>query len=140
VAQLLPVLQAVDRNKEGVGRLGENFSGVFSTNDANGAVLRGLGFFEEFNPANVGAPGATGARLRHLEAQAVAALLKACRSNALACLARYLIPGLPGSVRSVAAPLGDAGLARRATARLLQRPQLARLRGLTPTPNRWSGG
>lgn len=93
-------LAAVDANRDGIGLLGERFSGVLSTSDANGVILRGLGFFEPFDPANFGEPGATGARLATLREQAVAALVRTCREdNALACLARYLVPGLPGSVR-----------------------------------------
>ena len=103
-----PIVAAIDKNKDGIGLLGERFSGVFSTNDANGIILRGLGFFEKLNPANLGAPGASGAELRSLQRKSVRALLKACKDNALACLARYLIPGLPGAVRTAADPLGTA--------------------------------
>jgi ABC-type transporter Mla subunit MlaD len=98
--KLTPILGAIDRNRDGIGLLGERFSGVLSTNDADGTVLRGLGFFEPFNPADVGEPGATGARLATLETQAVAALTRVClQDNPVACLARYLVPGLPGAVR-----------------------------------------
>ena len=108
VAGLQPILAAIDKNKSGIGLLGERFSGVFSTNDANGVILRGLGFFEKPNPANLGVPGATGAELRSLQRKSVRALLKACKDNALACIARYLIPGLPGAARTAADPLGTA--------------------------------
>lgn len=108
VAGLHPILTDIDKNKDGIGLLGERFSGVFSTNDANGVILRGLGFFEKLNPANLGAPGASGAELRTLQRKSVRALLKACKDNAVACLARYLIPGLPGAARTVADPLGTA--------------------------------
>ncbi|WP_354701687.1 MlaD family protein [Paraconexibacter sp. AEG42_29] len=104
VRQLQPIVKAFDDRRDGIGLLGERFSGVLSTNDENGAILRGLGFFEAFNPANFGVPGATGARLASLKAQVVRALVSTCReTNALACLTRYLVPGLPGAVRS----LGD---------------------------------
>ncbi|MEA2293903.1 MAG: phospholipid/cholesterol/gamma-HCH transport system substrate-binding protein [Solirubrobacteraceae bacterium] len=94
------VLHAVDAHRDGIGLLGERFSGVLSTSDANGVILRGLGFFEPFNPEDFGEPGATGARLAALKAKAVRALVRTCeRENQVACLARYLVPGLPGSVR-----------------------------------------
>lgn len=108
VAGLHPILAEIDKNKDGIGLLGERFSGVFSTNDANGVILRGLGFFEKPDPANLGAPGASGAELRSLQRKSVRALLKACKDNAVACLARYLIPGLPGAARTAADPLGRA--------------------------------
>ena len=107
VQDLLPVLRAVDENRDGISLLGERFSGVFSTNDVNGPILRGLGFFEEFNPANFGFPGAQDGQRRALAGKAVRALLKACKTNAAACLARYLVPGLPGAARTAANPLGS---------------------------------
>jgi len=113
VAGLHPIVTQIDRNKDGIGLLGDRFSGILSTNDANGTILRGLGFFEKINPANLGAPGATGAKLRSLERKSVRALLKACKTNPLACLARYLIPGLPGAVRTVSDPLGVKALKKR---------------------------
>jgi hypothetical protein len=108
VAGLHPILTAINKNKDGIGLLGERFSGVFSTNDANGVILRGLGFFEKPNPANLGVPGASGAELRSLQRKSVRALLKACKDNALACLARFLIPGLPGTERTAGEPLRPA--------------------------------
>ena len=108
VAGLHPILAAIDKNKNGIGLLGENFSGIFSTNDANGIILRGLGFFEKPDPANLGVPGATGAELRSLQRKSVRALLKACKDNAIACLARYLIPGLPGAARTAGDTLATA--------------------------------
>ncbi len=113
VAGLRPIVGEIDRNKDGIGKLGERFSGVFSTNDANGTILRGLGFFEPFNPANVGAPGASGAELRSLKLKSVRALVKACRSNGAACLARHLVPGLPGATRSAEDPLGRLPVRRK---------------------------
>jgi virulence factor Mce-like protein len=93
-------IRAIDANRDGIGLLGERFSGVLSTSDANGVILRGLGFFENFNPEDFGEAGASGARLTRLKAQAVTALVRTCKQdNPLACLARYLVPGLPGSVR-----------------------------------------
>ena len=108
VAGLHPILAAINKNKNGIGLLGENFSGIFSTNDANGIILRGLGFFEKPDPANLGVPGATGAELRSLQRKSVRALLKACKDNAIACLARYLIPGLPGAARTAGDTLATA--------------------------------
>jgi phospholipid/cholesterol/gamma-HCH transport system substrate-binding protein len=103
VTQLQPIVKAIDDRKDGIGLLGERFSGVLSTNDANGAILRGLGFFEAFNPANFGVAGATGAKLATVKTDVVRALVETCRQdNAIACLVRYLIPGLPGAVRSLA--------------------------------------
>jgi len=101
VADVGPIVQAVDANREGIGQLGERFSGVLSTNDANGPILRGLGTFEPFNPADLGEPGATPAQRTLLAAKAVKALTNECLyDNPLACLTRYLVPGLPGSVRT----------------------------------------
>jgi hypothetical protein len=93
-------IRAIDANRDGIGKLGERFSGVLSASDINGIVLRGLGFFENFNPEDFGEAGATGPRLARLKAQAVTALVRTCKQdNAIACLARYLVPGLPGAVR-----------------------------------------
>jgi phospholipid/cholesterol/gamma-HCH transport system substrate-binding protein len=98
--QLQPIVRAIDAKKDGIGTLGENFGGVLSTNDANGTILRGLGFFEDINPANFGFSGATGARLTRVKADVVTALVQTClHDNPLACLVRYLVPGLPGAVR-----------------------------------------
>lgn len=115
--RLGPVLEAIDAKRAGIPLLAERFSGIFSTNDPNGPILRGLGFFEPFDPANVGAPGARGARREELARLSVRALLKACETNGAACLARYLIPGLPGALRTAAQPLGDAAAARAAATR-----------------------
>jgi phospholipid/cholesterol/gamma-HCH transport system substrate-binding protein len=104
INDLYPVLRAIDRNKNGIGQLGENFSGVFSTNDANGPILRGLGAFEPFDPANLGMAGAQGAQLRRLKRNAADMLDEVCRQeNDAACLARFLVPGLPGAVVPVSA-------------------------------------
>ena len=97
---LTPIVGAIDANRNGIGLLGERFDGVLSTNDADGTVLRGLGFFEPINPADFGEAGATGSRLAALKLEAVQALTRVClHDNAVACLARYLVPGLPGAVR-----------------------------------------
>lgn len=108
VRRLSPIVDAIDRNRDGIGLLGERFTGIFSTNDANGPVLRGLGFFETFDPVNFGFPaGLTGAARLRAGTQVVGALTKVClRENAIACLVRYLVPGLPGAVRTIADPLG----------------------------------
>ncbi|WP_205699250.1 MlaD family protein [Conexibacter sp. SYSU D00693] len=91
------LVREIDRNRDGIGLLGERFTGIFSTNDVNGPVLRGLGFFEAFDPANFGFPGATGAKRAAVAAAAVRALLHTCQDrNQLACLVRYVVPGLPG--------------------------------------------
>jgi virulence factor Mce-like protein len=102
VTRLDPIVRAIDEHKDGVGRLGERFSGVLSTNDANGPILRGLGFFEPFDPVNMGfGANLSGAALQRAKAQTVTTLTRVClRENALACLVRYLVPGLPGSVRA----------------------------------------
>lgn len=136
VERLTPVLRDIDDNKTGIGLLGARFSGVFSTSDANGQILRGLGFFEAFDPAGFGEAGASGARLRALKLDAVRALAKACGTNAVACLVRYLIPGLPGSLRSADAPAGDAQGARRRAGRLLSDVGRARRAGLAPRDGR----
>jgi hypothetical protein len=94
--KLFPSLQAIDRNKNGIGEVGDRFSGVFSTNDSNGPILRGLGFFEPINPADL---GFSSGDQQTAKADAAKALTQACLgSNALACLVRYLVPGLPGTV------------------------------------------
>jgi phospholipid/cholesterol/gamma-HCH transport system substrate-binding protein len=92
----LPSLQAINRNKNGIGEVGDRFSGVFSTNDSNGPILRGLGFFEPINPADLGLPAGD---QQAAQADAAKALTQVCLgSNPLACLVRYLVPGLPGTV------------------------------------------
>jgi virulence factor Mce-like protein len=100
ISRVEPIVSDVNAHRQGIGLLGERFSGVLSTNDANGPVLRGLGDFEPFNPADFGYPSATGAQKTALAAQAVQALTLTCLHGGLvACVVRYLIPGLPGSVR-----------------------------------------
>jgi ABC-type transporter Mla subunit MlaD len=102
--KLLPSLQAIDENKNGIGEVGDHFSGVFSTNDANGPILRGLGFFEPINPADLGFSSGEG---QAAQLDAVKALTQVCLgSNPLACLVRYLVPGLPGTV----VPNGEGAL------------------------------
>lgn len=104
IDDLAPILEAIDRDRDGIGKLGENFSGVFSTNDANGPILRGLGAFEPFDPANLGMPGARGAQLRRLKRDVSASLEAVClEQNDAACLARFLVPGLPGALVPVSA-------------------------------------
>jgi len=106
VKQLPAILQAVNDHKQGIGQLGDNFSGIFSTNDANGVILRGLGTFEPFDPVDLGFPASSsGAALDRAKADTVTALTRVClHVNPFACLVRYEIPGLPGSV----APLSKA--------------------------------
>jgi virulence factor Mce-like protein len=100
IARLEPIVSAVNDHRQGIGQLGERFSGVLSTSDINGPILRGLGTFESFNPANFGFPAAGGAKRVALAAQAAEALTLSCLKGGLvACLVRYLIPGLPRSVR-----------------------------------------
>ncbi|MTD44373.1 MCE family protein [Conexibacter sp. W3-3-2] len=107
VRDAAPTVAAIDRNRDGIGLLGERFTGIFSTNDVNGPILRGLGFFETFNPANFGFSATTPAARLRAGTQVVAALTKVCaEQNPLACLVRYLVPGLPGAVRTAADPLG----------------------------------
>jgi len=103
VRRLEPIVAAIDEHRDGVGALGERFSGVLSTADANGTILRGLGFIEPIDPANFGLPGAHGAQLVKLRSDVARALTHTCTTeNAIACLVRYLVPGLPGAVRSLA--------------------------------------
>lgn len=98
-ADLQPVLSDINRHRQGIGEVGDNFNGVFSTNDVNGPILRGLGAFEQFNPADVGFPAAGGASLARAQSESIQALTRVClHINPLACLVRYLVPGLPGSV------------------------------------------
>lgn len=128
------IVAAVDRNRDGIGLLGERFSGIFSTNDANGPILRGLGFFETFDPRNFGLPaGATAAQRTRAAGQVVRALTRVClRENAIACLVRYLVPGLPGSVRTAADPLGSSARSAARASRLLTDAPRARAAGITP--------
>lgn len=89
------ILRDIDRNKNGVGLLGERFTGIFSTADTNGTLLRGLGFFEPFDPANFGFGSNTTPAERAKAATAVVrASLRACRTNAFACLLPFGVPGL----------------------------------------------
>ena len=100
ISHLEPIVSAVNARRQGIGLLGERFSGVLSTNDANGPILRGLGSFESFNPADFGFPSASGQAKSALAARAAKALALTCLHGQLvACLVRYLVPGLPGSVR-----------------------------------------
>jgi len=95
VADAGTVVDAIDRNKDGIGVLGDRFSGVFSTNDSNGTILRGLGFFEQPDPRNLGFPDTAAGRTQ-ATAAAAKALTRVCVSeNQLACLVRYLVPDLP---------------------------------------------
>ncbi len=139
VARLEPVLKDIDANKSGIRLLGERFSGVFSTSDANGPILRGLGFFEAFDPAAFGEKGATGSRLRALKADADAALESLCPENLVACIARALVPGLPEAVRSATASIGSATRARASATKVLADPARRAALGLTPRP-REAGG
>ncbi|WP_320670203.1 MlaD family protein [Patulibacter defluvii] len=109
VGRLDPIVRAIDRNRDGIGLLGERFSGIFSTADVNGTLLRGLGFFEPFNPANFGFPIETkGTARRDAERQVVTASLRACRTNALACLVPFLVPGLADDARRLGAADAEA--------------------------------
>jgi phospholipid/cholesterol/gamma-HCH transport system substrate-binding protein len=99
-SRLQPIVSAVNSRREGIGLLGQRFSGVLSTNDANGPILRGLGSFESFNPADFGFPSASGHARSVLAAHAAKALTLTClHGQLMACLVRYLVPGLPGAVR-----------------------------------------
>jgi phospholipid/cholesterol/gamma-HCH transport system substrate-binding protein len=100
IRRVEPIVSAINADRTGIALLGERFSGVLSTDDANGPILRGLGTFEQFNPADFGEPGASGAAEDKLAAQAVEALVDTCmRGGLVSCLVRYLVPGLPGAVR-----------------------------------------
>jgi phospholipid/cholesterol/gamma-HCH transport system substrate-binding protein len=100
ITRLEPIVADVNARRAGIAQLGERFSGVLSTDDANGPILRGLGTFEPFNPADFGEPGASPGQRAKLAAQAAEALTLTClHGQAVACLVRYLVPGLPGSVR-----------------------------------------
>ncbi|MDO9409653.1 MlaD family protein [Patulibacter sp.] len=88
------IVRDVDRNRDGIGLLGERFSGIFSTADQNGTLLRGLGFFEPFNPANFGFGDDSPAGRAKAATAVVRATLRACRTNAFACLLPFTVPGL----------------------------------------------
>jgi phospholipid/cholesterol/gamma-HCH transport system substrate-binding protein len=100
ISDLFKILTPINQDKAGIGELGDNFSGVFSTNDTNGPILRGLGFFDNFDPADMGfAANARGAQLVKAQVDSVVALTDLClHVNPVACLVRYLVPGLPGAV------------------------------------------
>ncbi|HEX4107807.1 MAG TPA: MlaD family protein [Solirubrobacteraceae bacterium] len=96
------ITAAIDANRDGIGALGARFSGVFSTDLNDGPIVRGLGFFQPFDPADFGVPGASGTRLLTLQTQVISALTAVCEhENLVACLVRYLVPGLPGAVASL---------------------------------------
>lgn len=100
LARVGPIVSAVNSRRAGIAQLGERFSGVLSTGDTNGPILRGLGSFEQFNPSDFGVPSAGPGQETALAAKAADALTLACLHGRLvACLVRYLVPGLPGSVR-----------------------------------------
>jgi ABC-type transporter Mla subunit MlaD len=100
IARVGPIVSAVNSRRAGIAQLGERFSGVLSTGDANGPILRGLGSFEQFNPADFGASSAGPAQRAALASKAADALTLSCLHGGMAaCLVRYLVPGLPGSVR-----------------------------------------
>lgn len=113
VADLEPTLSTLNSALPGYARLGDNFSGIFSTNDANGPRLRAYGFFEPPNPANLGLAGASTARVASM---LVRAFTKACEDGSIvSCLTRYLVPGLPGSVQKVIPTMTRAPLSGAAT-------------------------
>jgi hypothetical protein len=100
ISRVEPIVAAVNDRRQGIKQLGERFSGVLSTNDANGPILRGLGSFEPFNPADFGFASAGAAARAGAADRAARALTLTCLHGQLvACLVRYLVPGLPGSVR-----------------------------------------
>ena len=137
VADLLPTLRAINTNKSGIGEIGSNFSGIFSTNDALGVRLRAFGFFEPVNLADLGfSSSASPAQTLRDKLDTVTALTRVCqKSNVLACLIRYLVPGLPGSVRTVAQPAGNPAAAlSQALKALGSGADIAARLGLTPRP------
>jgi phospholipid/cholesterol/gamma-HCH transport system substrate-binding protein len=102
------VVREIDRNKDGVGLLGERFSGIFSTADQNGTLLRGLGFFEPFNPANFGF-GSSPAEKTKAATAVVRATVQECRTNAFACLLPFTVPGLQAATDDLLGPRAKAG-------------------------------
>ncbi|WP_169738318.1 MlaD family protein [Patulibacter minatonensis] len=113
-------VRSVNENKDGIGLLGERFSGIFSTADTNGTLLRGLGFFEPFNPKNFGFGGSPSDRVK-AAAVVVKATVEACRTNAFACLLPFTVPGLQDATKallksreetSAAAPSATGGTGR----------------------------
>jgi len=89
------LLGPVAERRAGFVPLGENLSGALSTNDRNGPLLRSVQFFEPFDPASFGAPGARGERLTRLRSRVVGVLLDRCaQGDAQACLLPALVPGL----------------------------------------------
>jgi len=95
------IVRDIDRNRDGIGLLGERFSGIFSTADQNGTLLRGLGFFEPFNPANFGFGDDSPTGRAKAATAVVEATLKACRTNAFACLLPFQVPGLQNATKDL---------------------------------------
>jgi phospholipid/cholesterol/gamma-HCH transport system substrate-binding protein len=93
-------IASVNKNKDGIGLLGERFSGIFSTADTNGTLLRGLGFFEPFDPKNFGFGGSPTDRAK-AATLVVRATVEACRTNAFACLLPFTVPGLQNATKAL---------------------------------------
>lgn len=105
VDDLTPLVDTLDHYKSGMAPLGDTFSGVFSTNDANGPRLRAYGFFEPVDPRDLGF-GTSPSQRAAASTAAVRMLTQVClKENPVACLARYLVPGLPGVVDGLARPV-----------------------------------
>lgn len=144
-------LAAIDEQKAGIKTLGENFSGVFSTNDANGPLLRGLGYFEAFRCENFGFSGgmfpncgppagsSAPAGLRGLSPpqMVLAALLSVCSGsrgaapNQVACLVAFYSPETVRELPSLANSAAGRRALERATgvlSQLLPADSIARLR------------
>ena len=115
------LLAPVAARRAGFIPLSENLSGALSTNDRNGPLLRSIQFFEPFDPAAFGAPGARGERLARLRSRVAGVLLDRCaQGDTQACLLPALVPGLGAGPVGASAPprlrspseLGE-GVARR---------------------------
>ncbi len=150
---LRTALAALDEEKAGIKTLGENFSGVFSTNDVNGPMLRGLGYFEAFRCENFGfsgqlfpecgpPPASTSRRPRGLKGLSPAqmilgGLLEICRGsddllrNELACLVAFYSPETARELASLAGTESGRdllGRARSTLGELLPAGEVDRLR------------
>lgn len=120
VRRLIPVLEELDRRKQGVTQTTELLSGVFSTSDANGVRFRIVTFPEEPRPENFGLPAAaarsSGDGPSELDRKLAQALGGHCRAgDSRACALRESVPGLPAVSGSQARPRGAADRPARRT-------------------------
>ena len=108
LADLTELVRGFDGRKEGVRRTADVLSGALSTQDRHGPIARfKLTSIEPPRPEHFGLPASAGRRgggAEHslLERRLASVLTRMCRreSGGLACLLRYMAPGLQGSLLS----------------------------------------